>query len=414
MTSPSNSALCYRRKVSIPTNNEKLEQQPTQLVSKYLISQREGRQTQQLMTKALGSGKCRTSVIKERFKSNPLYLKQQPAILKQLFWKAKVVQTIPAVPVLSLPQHGNRNHERKNIDEDQGEEEYAMEQRQGRKTLASAAEDLDVAKNKVFALVPSSAEYSVAGSSSQETQSGSEDEVVFLPFRDLIPSVQPSAGRCVKKKQEEGVCIPLVPSDEMTPKGNGLKERTSTRHKQRQKYRLRQKQKRIASKKQKRFHGQKQYREETGSTQKDQNATKDISYPSTDLTSNMDESVCCVGVSQLKEVAPFILVGDVVCPVVAASNKQHVSAKQRDANGESSDVAVMEFRQHLKVTTLDRCEEMKMHNRESFVVDNSGFDAASSYDFLKHRTFAAFLLHVTSISYSLLTCACISRSLCRF
>ncbi|POM80411.1 Hypothetical protein PHPALM_1759 [Phytophthora palmivora] len=322
------SALRYRRKVPAPVDNQQPEPQPTKDEPK-----RRNRSSR--------------SPAGRRSKQPK---QPQPALLKQLLWKAKSVQ--PTAAAVMTQQN-----------EDEEEVAFATEQRQTRKLLASEA----LATSKSKADAGSTSEPFVAESSSQETQSGSEDEVVFL---ELLPTVSDWQFKQQEDTDGEEMASPVMPMKEQ----DGLEKRRT-----RQKHKLKQKQKRAATKQQKRLQLQQNQQVSTP------DETVDIFHPPTNLASEMDAGVCRAVLSQLKEVAPFIVVGDVACPMVSAEQPP-VSGGRSDKcepSAAKSEEAIVDFRHHV-IAMLDRSSETQMQHRESFVVKNSGFDAASSYDF-KHR-----------------------------
>ncbi|CAI5723791.1 unnamed protein product [Peronospora destructor] len=361
----SNSSLRYRRKASVPTNKE--QQQSTD------SKQDECKQLKQKLLR----GERPPAGFRFRSKSRNAKQQQQPVLLKQLLWKAKAVQPT----VLTVTRQLSKCKEDEEV------------------VCVNGVEALDTAKrNTVGALKPSSSESFVAGSSSQETQSGSEDDVVFLRYSDLRPAVQPSTKWRMDKEQREdaeeigGENWPVMPSqEEVVKKQAGLEETVATRRKAKQKYRLKQEQKRAAAKGHKRLQKRQENerlpatKEDTESiTQDGENAAEGNFHPSTNLRSEMD-----TGLSQLKKVVPFIVVGDVACPVVADLDNElgGTAASASDQSMASitvSKVAIVDFRQHGK-TLLDRSKETQVQDRDSFVVEDSAFDAASSYDFFKRR-----------------------------
>ncbi|KAK1934411.1 hypothetical protein P3T76_011020 [Phytophthora citrophthora] len=385
----SSGALRYRRKVPAPVDNQQPE--PTDV-------KQELKQQQQQPSKS----KSRSSRFRPKSRqANP----QQPALLKQLLWKAKTVQ--PTQQQLNTYSNSSIDDE-----EEDEEEAFAREQRKERKLLATEAEALVVSKTKTAAsaMLPSSDAF-VAESSSQETQSGSEDEAVFMPYRSLLPTVQPGTKWGALRPEEDGagsgeetdgeeVASPVVPSgtvepvEEQTQKQNMGLEKESTRRKHRQNYKQKQKQKRAAAKEKKRlqYHQKQEVRscpaeEDVRSMQDDSNTTVDIFHPPTNLTSEMDAGVCRAVLSQLKEVVPFIVVGDVACPMMP-DDPHPVCAgdsDKREVKAAESEDTIVDFRQHV-ISMLDRSKETQILYRESFVVEDSGFDAASSYDFFKSRT----------------------------
>ncbi|ETM32408.1 hypothetical protein L914_20180 [Phytophthora nicotianae] len=416
----SSGALRYRRKAPAPADNQQPEQQPEDIkqhpadIKQQLAEPKEQQQQKQEQSEpqphrsnnSNNRNRSSRSPPARRFRPKPRQPKQQqPALLKQLLWKAKAVQPAPPLLTLTKQQQRSRNQEEEDDDEDE-EVAFAREQRQARKLLASEAEAL-AAKNKavVVAALPSSESF-VAESSSQETQSGSEDEAVFLPYSDLLPSVQASPEWQVFKEQEDAEetdgeedASPVMPSRtaetpveklQKQPEQDEL-EKTAVIRRKRQRSKLKLKQKRAAAKEQKRFQDQQiqvhkdeservcPAEEDAGSTQDDDS---NIFHPPTNLASEMDAGVCRAVLSQLNEVVPYIVVGDVACPMVPSDEKPSVSADE--AEKEEPEETVVDFRQHV-IAMLNRSKETQIQYRESFVVENSGFDAASSYDFLKSR-----------------------------
>lgn len=305
-----------------------------------------------------------------RFRPKP-HPKQSPSLLRQLLWKAKPVQPAPT----------NQPH-----DSDEEEAAFAAQQRQTRKLLASEA----VAATKSESPV---ADAFVAESSSQETQSGSEDEAVFLPY------TAPQADWRVYPQADDTdgeEASPVLPSESVQEPDQQEVEKTEARRKQklRQKQKnKKQKQKRAAAKEQQR---QQQKVQRSQSTEEDatasvddESSSVDIFHPHSNLASEMDEGVCEAVVSQLKEVVPFIVVGDVACPVVASSDGAQPPTKAESSPNQSepragTEEAIVDFRQHV-IAMLDHSKESQMQHRDSFVAEHSGFDAAASYDFLKRR-----------------------------
>ncbi|KAG2760799.1 hypothetical protein PC129_g5883 [Phytophthora cactorum] len=408
----SSGALRYRRKAPAPADNQQTEQQPEDIKQQQLKPQHQQLKPQ-LYADSNRSRSSRSPSARRFFRPKPRQSKQQqqPALLKQLLWKAKAVQPTP--PLLTLTQQQQRSRDQEEGEHEEDEElAFAREQRQARKLLASEVEALATTKNKAVAVaaLPSSESF-VAESSSQETQSGSEDEAVFLPYSDLLPAVQPPTEWQVFKEQENGAeetdgeenSSPVVPSEtvetptteqEEQPEQDELEKAAAIRRK-RQRSKLKQRQKR-AAKEQKRFqHQQKQVHvgekervrpaeEDAGSTQSDGSAAVAIFHPPTNLASEMDAGVCRAVLSQLKEVVPCIVVGDVACPMVPDEQSPVSSGEAGKGGTSGSEEAIVDFRQHV-IAMLDRSKETQIQYRESFVVENSGFDAASSYDFFKSR-----------------------------
>lgn len=382
--------LRYRRKVPVPEDNQQAEE-PQQPADPKQAEEPKPKQ-QQTQQQLRSSDRSSRSPPGRRFRPKagrqPKHQQQQPPLLKQLLWKAKAVQPTPAS--LSLPlQSGGNNAEQQQEEEQEEDEEvaFAQQQRQARKLLASEAEALAASKQKVAAVV-SPADAFVAESSSQETQSGSEDETVFLPYNGL-----PTTKWQLYAKQQQQAVSPVMSSEAaeeeeaaQTKEQDELEKAAATRRKLRQKYKLKQKQKR---KEQKRLQHQQRQQEEnerprsTGGDE-DAHTAVDIFHPPTNLASDMDAGVCRAVLSQLKEVVPFIVVGDVACPVVVGSHESTASVKG-GASAADSDAAVVDFREHV-IAMLDRSKEAQMQYRDSFVLESSGFDAASSYDFFKRRT----------------------------
>ncbi|CAI5705864.1 unnamed protein product [Peronospora effusa] len=350
----SNSSLRYRRKAPVSTNKEKQHLTATK--------QEKSKQLKQEVLRG------ERPLVDYRYQPKSRYPKQQqqPVLLKQMLWKAKAVQPTP----LPLMRQSSKCNEDKEV------------------AFVNGVETLARTKKKTVGVLedPLSSEPFVAGLSSQETQSGSEDDVVFLRYSEL-------------RQREDAEEIdrenwPGMPSEEdVVTKQGGLEKAAATRRKQRQKYRLKQKQKRAAVKKHKRLqHQEKQEnerlhttKEDTGSiTQDGENATEGNLYSFTNRRSEMN-----AGFSQLKEEVQVIVVGDVACPVVADSGNQlggtaASTSDQSMASITGFEVAIVDFRQHAS-TMLDRSKEIQVQYRDSFVVENSDFDAASSYDFFKRR-----------------------------
>jgi hypothetical protein len=427
----SSGPLRYRRKVPAPADNQQPEpptDRKTQLDERK--AQQDEPKAQQEPTQLKNRSRSSRSPSVRRFRPKPKQNQNQPALLKQLLWKAKAVQPTPAaLQQLQLQQQQSNN----DSEEEEGEEEaFAAEQRQARKLLASEAEALAASKSKAAA-VPS-VEPFVAESSSQETQSGSEDEAAFLPYGGLVP-VQPPVATAKWQVYEhetdaEEAASPVIPAEAVEAvetgkeqeKQDALEKAAAARRKQRQKYKLKQKQKRAAAKEQKRIqHQQKQMQEAADERPRpteedaapvpgDEDAAVDIFHPSTNLASEMDAGVCRAVLTQLEDVVPCIVVGDVACPVVAESDGQPLEAAASDKDQTaSSEGAIVDFRQHV-IAMLDRSKETQMQYRNSFVVQDSGFDAASSYDFFKRRKCA------TRPSVSLLWALMLTLvvNLCRF
>ncbi|RLN55319.1 hypothetical protein BBJ28_00009164 [Nothophytophthora sp. Chile5] len=122
----------------------------------------------------------------------------------------------------------------------------------------------------------------------------------------------------------------------------------------------------------------------------DEMAPMVVFHPPCSLASEMDAEVCRAVLSQLEEVAPCIVVGDVACPMMGDSDAEDPTVTREEEaaveqTGASAEEAVAGFQQHV-IAMLQRSEEVQKQRRESFVVDRSGFDAAASYDFFKRRT----------------------------
>ncbi|CAH0522016.1 unnamed protein product [Peronospora belbahrii] len=322
---------------------------------------------------------------------------QQPILLKQLLWKAKDKQP---TSVQTLRDESNCNERNKQEDDKVTGQKLVDENE--RETLVPTTK-----RKMVRGLVheaSSSLESFVAGSSSQETQSGSEDDVVFLRYSDLRPAVKASAKWQIDKKHRDGMeeiekeesATPMILSDEVVTNQFELENAAATRRKQRQKYKLKQKQKRAAAKGHNRLqHQQKQKDKQLHDTEEDagftlddgENTSVDNAHPPADLM--VDASVVCTVLSVAEEVMSFIVVGNVACPVVADSDEQQpvgTSSASNQSEGSSTDlnVAIANIRQDMS-TMLDNAKETQVQCRDSFIVEDSGFDAASSYDFFKHR-----------------------------
>ncbi|EEY66664.1 uncharacterized protein PITG_16745 [Phytophthora infestans T30-4] len=195
MSASSSGALRYRRKALAPADNQQPEQQPAG-----------PKQLQQL--KALPNHSNSNGSRSRSNRSSPVLhfqpkLRQpkQPTLLKHLLWKAKAGQPTPSLLTLTHQQQRSRDQEE---EEDYEDEEviFAREQREAYKLLASEASALAATKLKAMATLPSS-ELFASESSSQETQSGSEEEDVILPYSDMFTMVQLPAEWQVYKEQED-------------------------------------------------------------------------------------------------------------------------------------------------------------------------------------------------------------------
>ena len=402
-SAPPARALRYRRKVPLlPNEKPQVEKPlpqpqlpervpaPSPAASKQqptALQQQQQQQAQNVQPRARAqelpeSRQRRRSPADRRFRSESRRSKQQPPLLKQLLWKAKAMQPTPAARALTLVQ----------------------QQRECTKETALVQEVTKEKRVDAAARVVSST--FVVGLSSQETQSGSEDETIFLPFtRDAVPAVRTSTAWQVDKREENGVgepdredaAGPVTLSEEGLDDEGGLDQVVAaTRVTQRQKYKLKQKQRRGAAKEKKRMqqqmkqdHEQLNAREDTGPTLDDENTTTGaVHSPATVDTSEPDAAVCRSVLVEVKEVEPFIVVGDVACPVVAGSGEElgraTTAASDEGELGEAS--AQEETVQGSCQSMIDALDEIRVEHRESFVVAKSGFDAASSYDFFKHRT----------------------------
>ncbi|RLN27140.1 hypothetical protein BBJ28_00018579 [Nothophytophthora sp. Chile5] len=177
--------------------------------------------------------------------------------------------------------------------------------------------------------------------------------------------------------------------------------RKQKQQRQKQKQKLKNKQKRAAARQQQQLLQRPENEAEDqpappaeDARPEDEMAPVVVFHPPCSLTSEMDAEVCRAVLSQLEEVAPYIVVGDVACPVVGdgdvdgdaedltVAREEEVAVEQ---TGASAEEAVAGFQQHV-IAMLQRSEEVQKQRRESFVVDRSGFDAAASYDFFKRRT----------------------------
>lgn len=106
-----------------------------------------------------------------------------------------------------------------------------------------------------------------------------------------------------------------------------------------------------------------------------------VFHPPKDLSRlpEVDAEVCRAVLAHLEDVrmaTPVIVIGDVVCPVLESA----------DSNGAQAEVAneVGGFQQHI-IAMLKKSEEGQVRKRNSFLLPQSPFDAASSYDFFKRR-----------------------------
>ncbi|KAE9071378.1 hypothetical protein PF007_g26580 [Phytophthora fragariae] len=379
--------LRYRRKVPVPEDNQQAEEPKPK-------PKQQQQQTQKLRSSDRSSRSPPGRRFRPKAARQPKHQQQQPPLLKQLLWKAKAVQPTPASLSLPLQSGGNNAEQQQQQEEEEEDEEaaFAQQQRQARKLLASEAEALAASKQKAAAVV-SPADAFVAESSSQETQSGSEDETVFLPYNGL-PTTKWQL--YAKQQQQEEAVRPVMPSQAAeeeeaarAKEQDELEKAAATRRKLRQKYKLKQKQKRKEQKRLQHQQRQEEENERPRSTDgdEDEHTAVDIFHPPTNLASDMDAGVCRAVLSQLKEVVPFIVIGDVACPVVVGSEEQPVASAASVKGGASaadSDAAVVDFREHV-IAMLDRSKETQMQYRDSFVLESSGFDAASSYDFFKRR-----------------------------
>lgn len=326
----------------------------------------------------------------------------QPALFKQLVWKAKIAP--PTSEVLLQHQRSLSNNDDEDGEEDE-EAIFAEKQRQAQKLLACKVGMLAGSKGKaVISARLTSSETFVAESSSQETQSGSEDEVLFMPYSGMLSAAQSPAQWPVFKQQKAETIkgrssSPVVPSKaiEMPIKAQenrALSKKKSFGWKRRQNCEQKQKQRRVLAKEQKRVfcekkevHMRKNKRScsiDTSAALKpdSDNVAIRVFHPPVSLATGMDAEVCHAVLSQLEEVVSHIVVGDVACPI--ASNEQLFVRVGVSGKGQAVDIAVEDIRQRV-IVMLERSQMTRMHYRESFVLDNSGFDAASSYDFLKSR-----------------------------
>ncbi|KAG7399826.1 hypothetical protein PHYBOEH_007825 [Phytophthora boehmeriae] len=406
----SNATLRYRRKVPVPSlDNQQESRTEAKQQLKPPHDKRERRR----------SSRSSTSPPGRRFRPKP-QANQPPRLLKQLLWKAKSVQ--PADSNQEKAASSNQEEEEEN-DEDE-EAAFATEQRQARKLLASEA--LAATKNKTTVATPPSEAF-VAETSSQETQSGSEDEAVYLPYNDVLGSVQPqveSSWTDYKKQGDETDSAeetdgeeedsPVMPSETVEraevqvqggqKQGMELELEKAADHRQqklkpKQKYKLKQKQKRMAGKEQRRLQKlqtnveqERSYPigEETLAPLNKESTAVEVFHPPAKLGVEMDAGVRRAVLSQLKEVMPFIVVGDVACPVVTDSDESQPLAiadflpSRSGVHTAHKDVAIVDFRQHV-IAMLDRSKHAQVQYRDSFVEEHSGFDAAASYDFFKRR-----------------------------
>lgn len=96
---------------------------------------------------------------------------------------------------------------------------------------------------------------------------------------------------------------------------------------------------------------------------------------------NVDAGVCRAVLAHLEDVrmsTPVIVIGDVACPVLETSGSDSIGAEVEVAN------EVGGFQQHI-IAMLKKSEEGQVRKRNSFLLPQSPFDAASSYDFFKRR-----------------------------
>ncbi|KAI9998251.1 hypothetical protein PInf_002611 [Phytophthora infestans] len=372
MSASSSGALRYRRKALAPADNQQPEQQPAG-----------PKQLQQL--KALPNHSNSNGSRSRSNRSSPVLhfqpkLRQpkQPTLLKHLLWKAKAGQPTPSLLTLTHQQQRSRDQEE---EEDYEDEEviFAREQREAYKLLASEASALAATKLKAMATLPSS-ELFASESSSQETQSGSEEEDVILPYSDMFTMVQLPAEWQVYKEQEgdaeetdgEENSNRVVPSEILTTptkkQGELPVDKAAMIHCKRENYKLKQKQKRAATNGQKRFQ-------------------KQVHWEKIEWVCRAEKHAGSTQDDELKDAVPYIVVGDVSCPMVSIPDElsfmsTEVVCKQEISS--DSEEAIVDVRQHV-IAMLDRSKETQIQYRESFVVENSGFDAVSSYDFFESR-----------------------------
>uniref|UniRef100_M4BRL6 Uncharacterized protein n=1 Tax=Hyaloperonospora arabidopsidis (strain Emoy2) TaxID=559515 RepID=M4BRL6_HYAAE len=389
----STGALRYRRKIPLPV----YKQQPRVPTPSPPASKLQPKklhpaspQPQPLEQELLDSGPCRRSPAGRRFRPKSRRFRQQqqkqnqqPVVLQQVLWKAKAMQqSTPAALAVMLGQQQQRD-----CNEDA-------------ETLRKVTETKQV--DAAARVVSSSF---VAGLSSQETQSGSEDETVFLPYSSgVMPSiewrVEKAQEEVVQETDREDLARPVKLAEETRDDQVGVETTAATRGTQRQKYKLKQKQRRRAAKEKRRTrhrahmeHEQLCAREDAGETLEDEAAKADVvDSPAIDV------DVCRSVLLSVKEVAPCIVVGDVACPVVAGSGEQVGGATTASDQGEVSEAGDQEIVPgSCQRTTGPLLHERQMSCRESFVVEKSGFDAASSYDFFKHRTLTALSIAVDAL-----------------
>uniref|UniRef100_A0AAV1TGH3 Uncharacterized protein n=1 Tax=Peronospora matthiolae TaxID=2874970 RepID=A0AAV1TGH3_9STRA len=367
----STGALRYRRKVPLPVDKQQPQAStPSPPASKHQPKRPHPApiQPQPLAQELLDSRPCRRSPAGRRFRPKSRRFRQQkqnqqPMVLQQVLWKAKAMQqSTPAALAVTLGQLQQR-----------GCKEDAETLRKVTKTKQVDAAARDVSSS--FA----------AGLSSQETQSGSEDETVFLPYSSgVMPSIEWRVDKAreevVHETERADLARPATLAEEMRDDQVGVETTASTRGTQRQKYKLKQKQRRRAAKEKRRTghrahveHEQLCAREDGGETLKDEAAKADV-------------DVCRSVLLSVKEAAPCIVVGDVACPVVADSGEQAGDATTASEQGKFGEASGQEIVPgSCQRTTGPLLRERPMSCRESFVVEKSGFDAASSYDFFKHR-----------------------------
>lgn len=158
-----------------------------------------------------------------------------------------------------------------------------------------------------------------------------------------------------------------------------------TEHKQRQKQKLsRKQQKRLAKMK------------DTGAarvtktSEEPEHVEENVeifhSPTSLDLSADMDTGVCRAVLSQLEEVkagSSVILFGDIACHVPSIDGAEAHKAPAVPGDGLEGD-EVTDFQERV-IAMLRRSEQSLARQRGSFVVEGSGFDALSAYDFLKQR-----------------------------
>ncbi|CEG43139.1 uncharacterized protein PHALS_13355 [Plasmopara halstedii] len=372
----SSSVLSYRRKISEPADNQQLEQQPAAMEQQQQQNHLDHKKYQPTLQSqphppSISStnnhqGTERKMQFTRRMPHNPK--RPQRAVVKQRRWKPKITQ-----PVL-LPQR-SWNKSGKEVDDEEEDEEttFFKAQRRTQKLLASAADGK--IKNAIVTKVTTS-EIFLAETSSQETQSGSEDENLFMPYSNLSTFVRSPAQLHGVKQQEttavqmeqKEVIKQIRPVKAIARRTEAQEARNSGQPliwwNQCQKVKRQQKQKLVAAKDQKR------------PLREQRQLHMDLNTHSYDVVDANEGNSLNEDIVELNKIVPYIVVGNVACPI--ATNGQRPMRAGMAEKGKAVDMIMEDFCQHL-------IQKTQMRYRDSFVVEDSGFDAASSYDFFNSR-----------------------------